>query len=281
MARAQPTAWRMDRTWATLRRSMNTLQKACELLLVVGSIALGAGACSSESSGGDPSSPAVSTSIGPEGGEVKAGAALVTVPKGALTSTVTISISPVTTGYPALTSGMTPRGDVLAFLPHGQAFELPVTIQVPFTGVADTSKVKLFTAQPGGTWSEVSGATVSGSTLQAQVDHFSFFLSAEGSSLVNAGGCIDPPNDEGSFLCIETYYGPEQAQVMKPGLESNCTKGGGTFANACPANANPGCCTQGPANGYMHVTCYYNCVAEVCAGAKDTCAASNGVWGSR
>ncbi|MEW6433112.1 MAG: hypothetical protein AB1730_16535 [Myxococcota bacterium] len=63
------------------------------------------------------------------------------------------------------------------FTPHGQAFAQPVTVRIPF----DASKVpagetpRLFHAEPGGRFSEVPSAVVSGSLLEAQVHAFSYF----------------------------------------------------------------------------------------------------------
>lgn len=103
--------------------------------------------------------------------------ASVVLPAGAAPSETNVSISAVSTGFPAFGTGTTAKGDVLAFTPHGQAFAVPVVVTVPFAGAAEAG-LRLMTAEPGGAWTVVSDATLSGNTMTASVSHFSFFVVA-------------------------------------------------------------------------------------------------------
>ena len=102
---------------------------------------------------------------GPSGSKVD-------VPAGALKTPADLALVAVTTGFPGLPSKAGPT--VFALTPHGQTFDVPVTITIPAT-VAQT---QLLTAQPGGQWAAVPGARRVGASLVAEVSHFSFFVPA-------------------------------------------------------------------------------------------------------
>jgi hypothetical protein len=221
----------------------------------------------------------VGVSIGPEGGSVTADGASVQIPAGALASPTEVTLEIVGSGYPAIPSGLTLRGDVVAFQPHGTAFALPVVLEVPFADGAEADNLKLFSADPGGSWSEVPDAVVVGSVLRVEVLHFSYYAPGEGEPLTNCGGCTAPAKDDGSYLCVQIFYESEFAAAMRAGHQSNCADGGGAFADACPANANPGCCMTGGGD-MLQATCYYNCNSDFCSGLHESCTESGGRWGT-
>lgn len=107
------------------------------------------------------------TVAGPSGGSV-------VIPAGALSATTSVAIAPVSSGFPPLGATSQAQGEVLAFTPHGQSFAVPVMVTVPFTG-GTGSGLRLMTADPGGSWSVVSNAVVSGNAMTASVNHFSYF----------------------------------------------------------------------------------------------------------
>ncbi|MBE2253025.1 MAG: hypothetical protein IAE78_26065 [Myxococcus sp.] len=100
------------------------------------------------------------------------GGVTVEVPGGALKAPAELSIATVTAGFPSLPGGAGPS--VFALTPHGQTFEVPVTVTFPAT----TGQTRLLTAQPGGDWVAVPGARRVGASIVAQVSHFSYFVAA-------------------------------------------------------------------------------------------------------
>ena len=117
--------------------------------------------------------------IGPAGGTVDGpNGARVVIPAGALANFVDIRVTAAGAGAPAFPpAGVTAIGSVYAFTPHGTAFAQPATVRVPFdpAAVPAGGTPRLYRAEPGGSFAEVAGATVSGNFLEAQVSGFSFF----------------------------------------------------------------------------------------------------------
>ena len=134
----------------------------------------------------DPGTPAPPPpppgTIGSAGGTVTGpGGARVVVPSGALTQSVVINIAQTNAGAPALPAGVVAVSNVYEFTPHGTSFASPATVTVPFDPAlvpagAQLTMHKTNAAQTG--WEEVSGATVSGSTMTGSINGFSWiFLS--------------------------------------------------------------------------------------------------------
>jgi hypothetical protein len=105
--------------------------------------------------------------------------AKVVIPPGALTSTVDIKVTRDATGAAPLPSvaDLVAVGDVFALTPHGTTFSKPVTLTLPFdpARVPSGARIMLFKngfQQP--SWSQVSGATVSGSSVTGEISSFSF-----------------------------------------------------------------------------------------------------------
>lgn len=135
----------------------------------------------------DDSAPIATGTIGPAGGVASGDGAQVTIGPNALASEESISISVVTTDIPALPSDLTLLSPVYAFQPHGLMFTAPVTVRVNLSRSAPPGAVPQFiTADLGGDWGLVPGATIDGSGATAEITHFSFFVVV--APAVNNGG---------------------------------------------------------------------------------------------
>ncbi len=117
--------------------------------------------------------PAVT--IGSAGGTVSCAGASLTVPAGALTTSVSLQIIATTETAPAGYTGYSP---VFRFEPAGTTFAAPVRVTLPFTGGA--SRATLFWSRATGGGYERVGGLVTGSTLSGSVTHFSRGFVADG-----------------------------------------------------------------------------------------------------
>jgi hypothetical protein len=141
--------------------------------------------------------------------------ASVEIPPGASPSPASVHVDVVTTGYPSLPAGTQLAGAVYGFTPHGSQFSQPVKITIPFTGV-DTPK--LYTADPGGAFSEVPGAQVVGNTLQASVTHFSFFVPLVLSVWQDVTGALPTSYRPAfAFMCGSIFAGGAGAYISNDG----------------------------------------------------------------
>ncbi len=110
----------------------------------------------------------VSGTVGPEGGELRGEGVTLTVPRGALDRTVTLRAED--TGRPAPPPYMG-YSTVWRFSPEGLTFARPVAVTLPFEGSGQRASLAWSLASgPGYEW---RGGTVIGSTLRADVEHFS------------------------------------------------------------------------------------------------------------
>ncbi len=122
---------------------------------------------------------AVGGGIGPAGGVVNGFyGASVTIPAGALATTVDVEIPRDSTGSPALPpSGIDTAGAMYALTPHGTAFSVPATVQIPFDSASiptDATPV-IYKGEPGGAFASIP-TTVNGNFLSADVSNFSWVL---------------------------------------------------------------------------------------------------------
>jgi uncharacterized delta-60 repeat protein len=124
-----------------------------------------------------PPAPPPAGTIGAAGGTVTGpNGAKVEIPAGALAANVVIKVEQTPAGAPALPGGVTGVGQIFALTPHGTTFAVPVTITVPFdpATVPAGGRVAMYKTDAALTeWAVVSGATINGSTLTAQVTSFS------------------------------------------------------------------------------------------------------------
>lgn len=116
-------------------------------------------------------------------GVVSTGGAIVTteagrvvIPRGALAAPVEIAVEIADSGFPPFSSAA--REQIVAFLPHGTQFRLPVTVEIahPHGGGADLG---LYTAEPRAPWSLVPDASFTETSASARVTHFSYFFASD------------------------------------------------------------------------------------------------------
>ena len=122
-------------------------------------------------------SPAVC--VGASGAVVSGTAgASVNIPSGALGSDVAVSLAVGAGTSPSLPVGTSAASLVWQLLPHGTVFAKAVTVTLPFDPAAVATGVSphLYKAQPGGSYTEVTPITISGSFVSAQVSSFSYFV---------------------------------------------------------------------------------------------------------
>jgi hypothetical protein len=114
------------------------------------------------------SSPAVTKTIGPEGGTISVDGAVVTFPANAVSSPLSITITPSDDAPPA---GFTALSRVYHCEPSGTTFAQKVTMTMTFTGDA-TNATMFWSSGADPTFKDVGGTASSG-TMSAQVEHFS------------------------------------------------------------------------------------------------------------
>jgi hypothetical protein len=107
--------------------------------------------------------------IGPAGGQVTLEGATLTVPAGAVPNGQQITITSTTDRPPAdFTSWASP---IYRFEPSGLTFAVPATVQITFSG--DATVQTIYWTNAAGTDFMDIGGNVSGSSISAQVTHFS------------------------------------------------------------------------------------------------------------
>lgn len=109
--------------------------------------------------------------IGPEGGELRAGGVVLTVPPGALSEPTRLTISDDSTLPPAGTRAV---GKAVQLGPAGLVFAQPITLELPVTRAP--SVVQVLTAPDGTRNFEKLPTTNLGAAVQARVSHFSIFI---------------------------------------------------------------------------------------------------------
>jgi hypothetical protein len=171
------------------------------------------------SCGGD-SLPSAHNKVGSGGGDVAAGtSADVMIPPGALSSDVTITVTP--TDAPAPTD-MVNVGPAYLFGPEGTQFAVPVTVTLEFDpsliqaplGAAD---VVIYTAPADSTdYTGLVTSLVDGTHVSAQSTHFSKFVATarKHHDMVVDAGIEDAPADatpDAGSACTPVFSGSIQA----------------------------------------------------------------------
>jgi hypothetical protein len=131
----------------------------------------------------------VSKRVGAGGGTLELPDATLTVPAGALSAEVEISIGRTRAAAP---QGYAARSALFSLQPDGTAFSTPATLTLKFTGSADGLTV--FLSDGASAWTDIGGA-VSGDAITAQVSHFS--IAFAGTQAVADGGGGDAGADGG------------------------------------------------------------------------------------
>lgn len=116
----------------------------------------------------DDGSTSVKQAVGPEGGTIVVQGATVTIPKGALTKTIDITISTSDAGPP---DGFVALSKVFVCEPSGTDFAQPVTMKMPFTDDGQ-AKTMFWSTGSDPTFKDVGGEA-EGGTMTATVMHFS------------------------------------------------------------------------------------------------------------
>jgi photosystem II stability/assembly factor-like uncharacterized protein len=130
-------------------------------------------------SSSDPAAPpptSASATVGTAGGQVSLpDGAAITVPAGALGSPVQVGLARDATGAPPLLAGFTALSDVYQFTPHGTAFDLPVSLALPFDAgrLPPGAAPQFMLAEQGGPWTILSGTSVQSGRLVAPSLNFS------------------------------------------------------------------------------------------------------------
>jgi hypothetical protein len=134
------------------------------------SAALLASACSSssETPANTTSASTVTKPVGPEGGKIEVGGAVVTFPPGAVSASTSITISVVESGVP---DGFVALSKVFKCEPAGTDFAQPVEMRMPFTD--DGKGGTLFWQSGNDPAFKNLGGRVEGNVMIASVQHFS------------------------------------------------------------------------------------------------------------
>jgi hypothetical protein len=139
--------------------------------------------------GSDAPPTEVSKTIGAAGGTLDGpdGVQLI-VPPGAMAQDTVLKIARLDTGSPALPPGVDAMTPVYEFTPHGQLFQLPVTVRLPMANTAGVEFEDALMASPGEPW-QAMRATVSGGFAQWQRMSLSY---AAGTACAIKAGDRDP-----------------------------------------------------------------------------------------
>jgi hypothetical protein len=121
---------------------------------------------------GDDRGPAVSRTVGSQGGTVASDQVLIEIPPGALPADTAVTITPAENPLPNA------AGPAFIFGPEGLQFSRPVTITLPFdpAAIPDGEVVSVYTAPVGSTlFTDIGGTAVGTRAVQTMTTHFSVF----------------------------------------------------------------------------------------------------------
>jgi hypothetical protein len=190
--------------------------------------------------------PTTSGSVGPSGGTVTLGSGAstvtITVPPGALPSTLTITITQTNQACPG---GFHCYSPVFEFEPSGTTFQKPVTVSLPFTG--NQQLATLFWSYPTATGYQRLGGLPAGPSLAGAVTHFSTGFVADGVdySQTPDTSCVQTLGISGR------YSGETASQVCTTSCNGNqcvlsCPSGVNADAGlGCVSNCGDGGCQTG------------------------------------
>jgi hypothetical protein len=245
-------------------------------LILAGSIAVG---CSTSKSGApDNGNGSTATSaIGPSGGTVQAGGAMLEVPAGALATDANITITETSDAPPA---GVTALSPIYRFAPDGLVFAKPVSVTISFTGGA-AAPAMFWTMQGGSTFDNIGGNAVA-DAVTANVTHFSsgFVGAASSSSAGDAGGGADASSgrDAGSST---------DGSTSSDGSSSGCAAGEAFCGGGCVSTTSNaqhcGSCNNTCASGLCSFgSCACKPQATPCGGGPECCSGvcANAVCGA-
>ena len=97
------------------------------------------------------------------------------VPPGALESDITLRIARESSGAPPLPAGIELASAVYAITPHGQAFAVSASVELPVSAALAAGRPTfLMKAEPGGRWSVIASDNGTATTLRAGIDSLSY-----------------------------------------------------------------------------------------------------------
>ncbi|HVZ75627.1 MAG TPA: hypothetical protein VHJ20_24810 [Polyangia bacterium] len=147
-------------------------------------LVLAAASCGSSGTGSPTATQTASSSVTPAAGgtiTLADDSARLDVPADAVSTTTTITVTTTNATPPA---GITAASPILKFEPDGLVFAKPVTVTFKF---ANATRPIVYWSNSSGGYDAVAG-TVSGSTISAQVTHFSSGFVADAPAAATAGG---------------------------------------------------------------------------------------------
>jgi hypothetical protein len=138
--------------------------------LVMGAVCLltACGGGDDDGVGGGADGGTVSDTIGPAGGTVTIAGAELSIPAGALAEDVSITITETAEEAPA---GFLGSSAIYQFEPDGLVFAQPAAARIDFTG--DGSELDLIWSTADGGGYQAMGGAVDGTTVSADITHFS------------------------------------------------------------------------------------------------------------
>jgi hypothetical protein len=137
------------------------------------------------------------------------------IPAGALTSATMITVSTTDATPPA---GITAASPILKFEPDGLVFAKPVTVTFTF---ANATRPIVYWSNASGGYDPIAG-TVTGSTISAQVTHFSSGFVADAPAVAGAAPCGEGVSCTAGAAC---GYGATASAPMS-GASSGASSGG-------------------------------------------------------
>jgi uncharacterized membrane protein len=134
--------------------------------------------------GGCADSGGKTQAIGPAGGTLEIAGASITLPSGAVPEGVTVRGATVDQVDAKLPSGLSLKGNIYAFTPHGTEFASPAEIKLPRR---HSGKVFTLDDEQDSTWSEVPEVVASGDSFRFSVSHISLFAELAGTEQTTPG----------------------------------------------------------------------------------------------
>jgi len=207
-------------------RPRSGVVRVCQLLslvvIVAGCSSSDDGAAAGPLGGGGPDAATGTSTIGRAGGEIRNpdGSGLL-VPPDAVPISATLEVTPYDGTLPRPPEGFALAGGAYAFTPHGQSFEEPVTIRVPYES-SRLGKIVLWLEAPTDPkWGVLEeGPVYSMGIASIDVRSFSIYAVAhpsDGESIV----CTDPLtacNGE----CVDTRSSNEHCGACRNRCDTSC-----------------------------------------------------------
>ncbi|MBN1948063.1 MAG: hypothetical protein JW797_20510 [Bradymonadales bacterium] len=147
-----------------------------------------------------------SATVGADGGTITHDGVQLTIPAGALASEVEFTVETVEAPE-LLPAGTEAASKVYSFTPHGQAFALPATIALPYSGDLHGLSVLVLDGPDDTTWDPVAGATFAGGIATFSVEHLSYYVvSGTTGSSAALVATIEIPDGEPNGILVNSAH---------------------------------------------------------------------------